>query len=96
MRQDETEKSHGRNREMIYYDILRSIVNQERKGFAKITRVQNETNLPSDRLRVHMHRMARLRLITYSSAIRSTAKGREFLSQYKRVLEVLKRFGLAE
>lgn len=81
---------------MIFYDILRSIVSQEKKGFVRITRVQNETNLPSDRLRAHMRRMARLRLIKYGSPIRSTAKGREFLSEYKRVLEVLKRFGLAE
>jgi predicted transcriptional regulator len=81
---------------MIFYDILRSIVRQEQKGFARITRVQNETNLPSDRLRAHLRRMVQLRLIMYGSAIRSTAKGREFLSEYKRVLVVLKRFGLVE
>ncbi|MGA2790257.1 MAG: winged helix-turn-helix domain-containing protein [Candidatus Bathyarchaeia archaeon] len=96
MPQDEPGKPRGRNREMIFYDILRSIVRQEQKGFVRITRVQNETNLPSDRLRGHLRQMVRLRLITYSSAIRSTTKGREFLSQYKRVLVVLKRFGLAE
>jgi hypothetical protein len=40
--------------------------------------------------------MEQLRLLKHSSALGSTAKGRAFVSQYKRVLEVLKQFGLAD
>ncbi|MGA8903881.1 MAG: winged helix-turn-helix domain-containing protein [Candidatus Bathyarchaeia archaeon] len=89
-------KTRGRNRERIYYDILCSIIGQERKGVTRITRVQNEVNLPSDRMRRHLREMEQLRLVKYGSALESTRKGREFISKYKRVLEVLKQFGLAE
>ncbi|MGA2790127.1 MAG: winged helix-turn-helix domain-containing protein [Candidatus Bathyarchaeia archaeon] len=89
-------KTRGRNRERIYYDILCSIISQEKKGYTRITRVQNEVNLPSDRLRRHLREMEQLRLLKHSSALGSTAKGRAFVSQYKRVLEVLKQFGLAD
>ena len=89
-------KTRGRNRERIYYDILCSIINQEEKGYTRITRIQNEVNLPSDRLRRHLREMEQLRLLKQGSALSSTVKGRAFVSQYKKVLEVLKQFGLAD
>jgi predicted transcriptional regulator len=89
-------KTRGRNRERIYYDILCSIINQEKEGYTGITRVQNEVNLPSDRLRRHLREMEELRFLKHTSALSSTAKGRAFVSQYKRVLGVLKQFGLAD
>ena len=89
-------ETQRRNRERIYYDILSSIINQEKKGYTRITRVQNEVNLPSDRLRRHLREMQQLKLLNHNSALRSTPKGRAFVFRYKRILEVLKRFGLAD
>ena len=89
-------EARRRNRERIYYDILSSIISQEKKGYTRITRVQNETNLPSDRLRRHLHEMEELKLLKNDSALHSTAKGRAFASQYRRILETLKQFGLAD
>jgi predicted transcriptional regulator len=63
-------------------------------GVAKITRVQNEVNLPSDRLRVHLEDMKALGLVEHGDSLACTVKGRSFVSEYEKVAEVLKRFGL--
>ena len=89
-------ETRRRNRERIYYDILCSVIGQEKKGYTRITRIQNETNLPSDRLRRHIHEMEELKLLKHDSALHSTPKGRAFASQYRRILEILKQFGLAD
>ena len=84
-----------RYRPKIFYDILCSIMNQEKSaGVARITRVQNEVNLPSDRFRAHLEDMKALGLIEYAVALACTEKGRSFVSEYEKVAEVLRRFGL--
>jgi predicted transcriptional regulator len=88
-------KPHPRDRARIFYDILSSIVKQEKSADgARITRIQYEANLPSDRLRLHLREMDGLGLISYGDAVASTEKGRAFLSKYKTVVDVLNSFGL--
>jgi predicted transcriptional regulator len=60
----------------------------------RITRVQNEVNLPSDRLRAHLEDMKTLELIEYGDHLASTEKGRTFVSEYQKVADILKKFGL--
>jgi len=91
---EEGKKVRGRDRERIFYDILCAILIQESNGIARITRVQNAVNLPWDRFRNHLETMAELGLVKRSDSLKSTAKGREFVSEYKKVIRVLKRFGL--
>jgi predicted transcriptional regulator len=70
-------------------------MNQEKSaGVARITRVQNEVNLPSDRFRAHLEDMKALGLIEYADTLACTEKGRSFVSEYEKVAEVLRRFGL--
>ena len=84
-----------RYRPKIFYDILCSVVKQEASGgIAKITRVQNEVNLPSDRFRAHLEDMEALGLVEHGEALTSTEKGRDFVNEYEKVAEVLRRFGL--
>ena len=84
-----------RYRPRIFYDILCSIVKQEASdGIAKITRVQNEVNLPSDRFRAHLEDMEALGLVEHGEGLTSTEKGRDFVNEYEKVAEVLRRFGL--
>jgi predicted transcriptional regulator len=61
---------------------------------AKITRVQNDVNLPSDRLRTHLREMYSLGLVEYGETLGSTEKGRAFLDEFKKVVEILRQFGL--
>jgi predicted transcriptional regulator len=92
---EEARRARPRYRTRIFYDILSSIIKQEESaGIAKITRVQNEVNLPSDRFRGHLEDMKMLGLIEYDEGLVSTEKGRSFVSEYEKVAEVLRRFGL--
>ena len=92
---EESKRPRPRDRTKIFYDILCSIVKQEKTaGVAGITRVQNEVNLPSDRFRVHLEDMKTLDLIEHGEGLTSTEKGRSFVSEYEKVAEVLRRFGL--
>lgn len=90
----EPQKARPRYRPKIFYDILCSIISQESNGFVRITRVQNEVNLPSDRLRAHLEDMKTLELVEYGDRLASTEKGRTFVSEYEKVADVLKKFGL--
>jgi predicted transcriptional regulator len=92
--QKELGKVHRRERARIFYDILESIVKQESGGIARITRVQNDVNLPSDRLRLHLREMTTLGLIEYGQILASTEKGRAFLAEYRRVADILRQFGV--
>ena len=91
---DEARMVHRRERSRIYYDILQSIINQESHDVAKITRVQNDVNLPSDRLREHLKEMSLLGLVEYGETLASTGKGRAFATEYGRIVSILQQFGL--
>jgi predicted transcriptional regulator len=91
---DDVRRGRGRDKERIYYDILCSILDQESRGMARITRVQNSVNIPWDRFRDHLKSMVQLGLVKHGNSLSTTAKGREFVSEYKKVLHFLKRFGL--
>jgi predicted transcriptional regulator len=89
-------KQWPRERTRIYYDILRSILREERSSdVVRITRVQNLVNVPSDRFRRHLREMDRLGLVNYGNSLSITSRGREFVSEYRRFSEVMNRFGLA-
>jgi predicted transcriptional regulator len=92
--QEELGKLRRRERTKIFYDILCSIIEQESETRAKITRVQNDVNLPSDRLRAHLREMNTLGLVDYGEFLASTEKGRTFVAEFKKVAEILRQFGL--
>jgi predicted transcriptional regulator len=92
--QEELGKLRRRERSRIFYDILCSIIEQESETRAKITRVQNDVNLPSDRLRAHLREMNTLGLVDYGETLASTEKGRTFADEFKKVAEILRQFGL--
>ena len=92
--QEEFKKVRRRERSKIFFDILGSITKLEEEGDAKITRVQNDVNLPSDRLRIHLREMDSLGLVEYGETLASTKKGRAFFLEYKKVAEILREFGL--
>jgi predicted transcriptional regulator len=92
---EEVKRPRPRYRTKIFYDILCSITRQEHTaGVARITRVQNEVNLPSDRFRAHLEDMKMLGLLEHSNGLAITEKDRSFVSEYEKVAEVLRRFGL--
>jgi predicted transcriptional regulator len=92
----ESKKAHPRDRSRIYYDILCSIIEHEQsEGGAKITRIQNDVNLPSDLFREHLSEMEKFGLLHRGETISATERGKEFVSEYKHWTIILRRFGLA-
>lgn len=91
---EDLKRLRRRERSKIFYDILCSIIEQESENRAKITRVQNDVNLPSDRLRLHLHEMNSLGLVDYGDSLASTEKGRAFVAEFRKVVEILREFGL--
>ena len=88
-------KQWPRERTRIYFDILRSIMREERSSeVVRITRVQNRVNVPSDRFRRHLREMEKLGLVNFRNTLSITIKGREFVSEYRRFSEFMNRFGL--
>ena len=90
----ESKTGRRRERSRIFYDILQSIINQETQDVAKITRVQNDVNLPSDRLREHLKEMSLVGLVRYEETLASTEKGKTFVREYEKIVHVLQEFGL--
>jgi predicted transcriptional regulator len=88
-------RASPRHRARLWYEILRSIMDEERTEFAaKITRVQNHVGLPSDRYRAHLLEMKDRGLIRYLDCLNSTEEGRTFVIEYEKLLRTLAQFNI--
>jgi len=87
-------KISRRDRLKIYGDLL-AILNVESKDQRiVISRIQLKMNVPLDRLRSYILELEKLGLIVDERTLTLTEKGKEYLREYKKVLEFIKRMGL--
>jgi predicted transcriptional regulator len=87
-----------RDRIKIYADILSVLSTAETEaegGDLAITHVQLRTNVPFDRLKKYLSELADLGLVQNSTFPKLTEKGKQFLVEYEKVREFMKRMGLA-
>jgi predicted transcriptional regulator len=85
-----------RDKMKIYGDllsVLRSEDNEKKK--VVLTRVQMQINVPFDRLKNYITELRELDLIEDEISLKLTEKGRQYLREYERVLEFMRRMGLA-
>jgi predicted transcriptional regulator len=81
----------------IYGDILSVIAS---KGSGKeeqeipLTHIQLMTHVPFDRLKIYLSELKQLGLIQAGSSPKITEKGEQFLIEYEKVLDFMKRMGL--
>ncbi len=80
----------------IYGDLL-SILNSENRSTEKIVlcRIQAKLNVPFDRLKSYLADLEVLGLIENQASYRLTQKGKEYLNQYRTVLDFMERMGIA-
>jgi predicted transcriptional regulator len=83
-----------RDKLKIYGDLLSIIYNEASSEKIILSRIQVKANVPFDRLKNYISEIEALGLIQQEPRLRLTEKGREYLMEYEKVLEFMKRMGL--
>ena len=83
-----------RDKLKIYGDILSILYSEARGEKIVLTRVQLKTNVPFDRLKSYIADLKDLGLIQQEPNLLLTEKGKQYLTEYEKVLEFMKRMGL--
>jgi predicted transcriptional regulator len=84
-----------RDKMKIYSDLL-SILESERDSEGIVlTRLQLKLNVPYDRLKIYLAELMGLGLIKDAASPKLTEKGRQYIREYERVLDFMKRMGIA-
>lgn len=87
-------KTIRREKIIIYGDLL-AILNEESKNERIVlTRVQVKINVSFDRLKKYIGTLIELGLIEDETSLKLTGKGKEYLKEYEKVLDFIKRMGL--
>ncbi len=83
-----------RDRLKIYGDLL-AVLNEEAKNEKIVLSwVQVRTNLPFTRLKSFIQDLIKLGLIEDEDTLRLTEKGKQYIKEYGKVLEFIKRMGI--
>jgi predicted transcriptional regulator len=83
-----------RDRLKIYGDLLAVLNDEARNERIVLTRVQVRINVPFDRLKNYIFELSSLGLIQDESSLKLTEKGKQYLREYEKVLDFMKRMGL--
>ncbi len=88
-------KIKRRDRIKIYGDLLSAL--HIEAGLKKIvlTQIQVKINVPYDRLTAYIKELVGLGLIQDEVSLRLTEKGKQYLTEYEKVLKFLNRMGLS-
>ncbi len=78
----------------IYGDVLSAIKAETRRGQIVLTRIQLKTNVPFDRLKAYLAELEQLGLVQNGFSPKLTEKGQEYVVEYEKVLDFMKRMGL--
>jgi predicted transcriptional regulator len=85
-----------RDKMKIYGDLL-SILQAERSDAEKIVliRVQAKLNVPFDRLKSYLSDIEALDLIDDQFSYRLTKKGKQYLKEYRMIVDFMERMGIS-
>ncbi len=84
-----------RDRLKIYGDLLSILYAENREERIVLTRVQVQIKVPFDRLKNYITELDDLGLIESESSLKLTEKGKQYLVEYGKVLDFMKRMGIA-
>ncbi len=90
-------KKARRNKMKIYGELL-SILKAEKSNTDKIVliHVQAKMNVPFDRLKSYISDLEDLNLIEDQLSYDLTQKGKQYLDEYKKILDFMERMGIAD
>ncbi len=76
-------------------NLLSIISNETSVEKIVLSRIQVKANVPFDRLKTYFVELEDLGLIQQGPRLRLTEKGKQYLMEYKKVLEFMNQMGLA-
>ena len=90
-------KKARRDKMKIYGDLL-STLKSEQNNMDKIilTHIQTKMNVPFDRLKSYISDLENLDLIEDQVGYNLTQKGKQYLDEYKKILDFMERMGIAD
>jgi predicted transcriptional regulator len=83
-----------RDKLKIYGDLLATLRSEENSEKIILTKVQVKVNVPFDRLKTYLAELKELELINDEASPKLTEKGKQYLKDYKKILDFMKRMGL--
>jgi predicted transcriptional regulator len=83
-----------RDKMKIYHDLLSIIESKSNKEEIVLTRLQLKLNVPFDRLKQYLTQLRELDLIEDETSPKLTKKGKQYIREYERVLDFMRRMGL--
>lgn len=83
-----------RDKLRIYNDLLTALNEESKKEKIVLSWIQVKTNLPFDRLKKNIQELIQIGLIEDEVSLKLTEKGKEYIKEYKKVLEFIKRMGI--
>jgi predicted transcriptional regulator len=84
-----------RDRMKIYGDLLSLLYAESREEKIVLTHVQVQIRVPFDRLKTYISELNDLGLIQDQTSLKLTEKGKQYIVEYGKVLDFMKRMGVA-
>jgi predicted transcriptional regulator len=88
-------KISRRDKLKIYGDLLSVLSDEDKNEKIVLTRVQIRINVPFDRLKNYIFQLIELGLIQDETSLILTEKGKQYLIEYERILDFMKRMGIS-
>jgi predicted transcriptional regulator len=79
----------------IYGDLLSILYAESREEKIVLTHVQVQIKVPFDRLKTYIVELNELGLIQDQTSLKLTEKGKQYIVEYGKVLDFMKRMGMA-
>ncbi len=84
-----------RDKLKIYGDLLSTLHSEADAEKIVLTQVQVKIKVPFDRLKIYITELIGLGLIQDETSLKLTEKGIQYLREYERVLDFMKRMGIS-
>ena len=83
-----------RDKMRIYNDLLSILESENKKEEIVLTRLQLKLNVPYDRFKEYLGQLRDLGLIKDKNSPKLTNKGKQYIREYEKVLDFMKRMGI--
>ena len=84
-----------RDKLKIYGDLLAALSSESDAEKIVLTQIQVRIKVPFDRLKTYITELVNLGLVQDEFSLKLTEKGIQYLREYERILDFMKRMGLS-